>query len=363
MLIADQAPQAFGGEAPQAFGREAPQAIGQEAPQAFGAGAPEAGAASTARADDSVRGPRFDAPVAQGGYSWWYVDALSDDGRNGITIIALIGSVFSPYYAEMRRRGGGDPLQHVSLNVAVYGEGKRWAMTERFGDAVQRDKSWLEIGPSSLEWDGDCLTIRIDEIAVPIPKRLRGTVRVHPTALHDKSYQLDSAGRHHWGPIAPCARVEVELEKPSVRWSGSGYLDSNRGDEPLEAAFKRWDWSRAALKRGAAVLYDVTGRDGAGPVLGLRFDPAGGVEPFEAPPFIKLPSTLWRVERGTRGDPQGGARVVETLEDTPFYARSVLETNLLGETATAMHESLCLDRFSARWVQRLLPFRIPRALR
>jgi len=313
--------------------------------------------------DKPVHGPRFNAPVAQGGYSWWYVDALSDDGRNGITIIALVGSVFSPYYAAMRRRGGGDPLEHVSLNVAIYGEGKRWSMTERGSDAVKRDKTWLQIGPSSLEWRDGALTIDIDEIAVPVPKRVRGTVRVYPTAVHGKPYQLDSAGRHFWEPIAPCARVEVDLKRPALRWSGEGYLDSNRGDEPLEAAFKRWDWSRTALKRGAAVLYDVTGRDGDGPTLGLRFDPNGDVKPFEAPPFAKLPSTLWRVQRGTRVDRQGGARVVKTLEDTPFYARSVLETNLLGETATAMHESLCLDRFNSRWVQTLLPFRIPRAVR
>ncbi len=111
------------------------------------------------------------------------------------------------------------------------------------------------------------------------------------------------------------------------------------------------------------MLYDVTGRDGPGPLLGLRFDPAGGVERFEPPPHVPLPTTGWRVKRGTRVDPQHGARVIETLEDTPFYARSVLETRLLGETATAMHESLCLDRFSSRVVQAMLPFRIPRALR
>jgi len=34
---------------------------------------------------------------------------------------------------------------------------------------------------------------------------------------------------------------------------------------------------------------------------------------------------------------------------------------LLGESVTAMHESLSLDRFRARWVQMLLPFRMPRA--
>ena len=43
-------------------------------------------------------------PVRPGGYAWWYVDALSDDGQHGLTIIAFIGSVFSPYYAWARAR-------------------------------------------------------------------------------------------------------------------------------------------------------------------------------------------------------------------------------------------------------------------
>jgi carotenoid 1,2-hydratase len=308
-------------------------------------------------------GPRFDAPIMRGGYSWWYVDALSNDGRHGITLIALIGSVFSPYYAAMRRRkGGGDPLHHISLNVAIYGPGGRWCMTERGRDALKCEKNWLQIGPSMLEWDGDSLVITIDETAAPIPRRLRGTVRVHPTAIMNQSYPLDANARHYWQPIAPCARVEVELDRPSLSWSGRGYWDSNRGDEPLEAAFQRWEWSRTALSQGAAVLYDVTGRTGPGPLLGLRFDSAGRVEPFSPPPRVNLPSTLWRIKRGTRADAPSGARVTETLEDTPFYARSVLETNLLGEKAPAIHESLCLDRFDSRWVQMLLPFRIPRAL-
>ena len=62
-------------------------------------------------------------PVGRDGYAWWYVDALSDDGQHGLTIIAFIGSVFSPYYAWARRRGPADPLNHCALNVALYGTG------------------------------------------------------------------------------------------------------------------------------------------------------------------------------------------------------------------------------------------------
>jgi carotenoid 1,2-hydratase len=64
--------------------------------------------------------------------------------------------------------------------------------------------------------------------------------------------------------------------------------------------------------------------------------------------------------RGTQCEAGHQARVVETLEDTPFYARSLVETRLAGETATCVHESLSLDRFDSRIVQLMLPFRMPR---
>ena len=45
----------------------------------------------------AMNGPQFDQEVRDdGGYVWWYVDALSDDGLHGLTMIAFIGSVFSP---------------------------------------------------------------------------------------------------------------------------------------------------------------------------------------------------------------------------------------------------------------------------
>ncbi|MCX7894268.1 MAG: hypothetical protein N2544_18135, partial [Burkholderiales bacterium] len=79
----------------------------------------------------------FDRPVAPGGgYAWWYVDALSDDARLGLTLIAFVGSVFSPYYAWAQRRRGAPALaeQHCALNLATYGAGpRRWTMTERAG--------------------------------------------------------------------------------------------------------------------------------------------------------------------------------------------------------------------------------------
>ena len=39
----------------------------------------------------------FAKPVPDSGYRWWYIDGFSDCGRFGVTVIAFIGSVFTPF--------------------------------------------------------------------------------------------------------------------------------------------------------------------------------------------------------------------------------------------------------------------------
>jgi carotenoid 1,2-hydratase len=268
--------------------------------------------------------------------------------------------VFSPYYAWARGRGTVPAENHVALNVALYGPRARWAMTERGTAALARDSDSFVVGPSSLVWDGTALTIAIDEVAVPLPQRLRGTVRVLPAALTGHAETLDAAGRHRWRPIAPVSRVEVAMDRPALAWTGHGYWDANAGDEPLEDGFVAWTWSRAPVGSGAAVLYDAIRRDGSAVSLALRIGADGGVTPAETPPEAALPGTLWRIPRRTRADAGATPRVLATLEDAPFYARSTLATRLYGEDTAAMHESLSLDRFRTRWVKLLLPFRMPR---
>jgi carotenoid 1,2-hydratase len=282
---------------------------------------------------------------------------LSDDGQHGLAIIALVGSVFSPYYAWSGRR---DPLDHCAVNVAIYGpRGNRWAMTERGRNSLSRRRHELGIGRSSLSWDGTRLMIGIDEVAVPLPSRIRGALVVEPTGLNKESFALDAAGRHLWRPIAPFARVSAEFDAPDLRWSGDGYFDMNAGSEPLETGFVDWTWSRAALARGAAILYDARRRQEGSVSLALRFDKSGDYERLKPPPIVQLPATRWRLARQTRSD-DGKAEVSGRFEDTPFYARSRISTRLFGENVTGVHESLSLNRFANPLVRLMLPFRMPR---
>lgn len=271
-----------------------------------------------------------------------------------------MGSVFSPYYAWALRSGEVSPDNHCALNVALYSHSaRRWAMTERGARHCHREAERFVIGPSQLHWDGQALKIHIDELALPLPRRVRGTVTVHPDQLFTFSTSLHPAGRHRWGPLAPRARVEVNLSQPGQRWSGTAYLDSNEGDEPIARAFTQWDWSRSALPdHSTAVLYNLEPGTPEERLLALRFTRDGRVENFEAPPITPLPRTLWGIPRRMRSD--GPVRVVQQLEDTPFYQRAVLRSQLLGTEVESFHETLNAPRLVSPVVQAMLPWRMPR---
>ena len=308
----------------------------------------------------------FATAVGRNGYQWWYIDALSDDRRFGLTLIVFVGSVFSPYYAAARRRGPADPANHCAINAVLYNPGgkKVWALTERGRDNLLRDETRLQVGPSSILWQEQQITVAIDEITVPIPGRLRGEVRLELSGINHDDHAIDPHGRHRWWPVSPCCRIAVDLQNPRLSWQGEAYFDSNRGSEPLEACFSGWDWSRATLSDGSSIVqYHARPLNTATAPrsLALHIDPEGRSRAITPPPMMHLPRTgVWRISRQNGAEGPNGARVLRTLEDTPFYARSMLETQLLGETVTAFHESLSLTRFRRRWVQTLLPFRMPR---
>ncbi len=288
---------------------------------------------------------------------------MSDDQRHGLTLIAFVGSVFSPYYAWARRRGQADPENHCALNVALYSPGAgRWCMTERGRRHSRRSADEFVIGPSRLYWDGQCLQIDIDERGAPLPRRVRGRIRLWPGQLQRYSTAIEPTSRHRWGPIAPHARIEVDLTEPGLRWQGHAYLDSNEGDEPVEAAFDRWDWSRAQLPDGSTLVhYDLQwpGRaDHSEQQLSLRFTPQGTVEPLPTPPSQRLSRTGWAIERRMRSAEP--VRVARQLEDTPFYQRALLELPLGGRSVQAFHETLSVPRLVQPVVQAMLPFRMPR---
>jgi carotenoid 1,2-hydratase len=297
--------------------------------------------------------------LTAGGYAWWYLDAISDDGAHGICIIAFLGSVFSPYYAAARRRGSAEPLDYCAFNIVLTGATRRWCMTERPLTHVQRSAHALQIGPSSLRRDGSGYRFELRERGCPLPQPVRGTVRLQPLLQPGLAFQLDRAGHHLWAPLAPRARIEVTLDAPRLSWCGEAYFDSNRGDRPLEHDFRGWQWSRAPMDDGATVFYETDHLSDAPWPLAVRFAD-GAVHPVAVPGHVPLPHSGWGIARQACSDHAAGTRLLRTLVDAPFYARSLLRTQLGAESVVTVHESLDLQRFARRWVQWMLPFRMPR---
>jgi carotenoid 1,2-hydratase len=347
---------------PAGGGNAHPGSLSGRRQRASGSGRADGGNVGPNRSATPHRGPDFAASVATNGYAWWYIDALSDDGQHGLTIIGFVGSVFSPYYGFARRSRPTDPEDYVAINVALYGRTRRWAMTERGRLALKRDTAHLQVGPSAMSWHNGELIIDIDEIAVPLPSRIKGRVRLIPETRVEQTFAIDAMGHHLWHPIAPRTRIEVHFSRPALLWRGHGYFDHNIGSEPLEQAFRCWDWSRASTPDGSFIIYDALPRRPGDlrTTLGLAISKTGTIEYSPLPPRRDLGATLWRVTRATRCDVGAPSQVIRTLEDTPFYARSLIQTHVAGQRLSAFHESLDLDRFKRPVVQAMLPFRMPR---
>ncbi|MCG6882125.1 MAG: carotenoid 1,2-hydratase [Silicimonas sp.] len=275
-----------------------------------------------------------------------------------MSVIAFIGSVFSPWYRWSGRR---DPHDNVCINVATYGPGGRFTMTDRGRPALRQAESSFTVGPSSLTWDGKRLAIEIDEIgAPPLVSRVRGRILLTPKAVSPVEVALTGDDAHIWRPFAPVADIDVALEAKGWQWSGHGYFDANFGTRALEADFDTWTWGRYPTSHGATCFYDARRRDGSTLATALSFDSAGNVSEVDAPPQARMARSLWAVARETRADPGYRPKQVMPMLDAPFYARAMVRTQLDGEETVGVHEALDLRRFRSNLLMPMIAVRVPR---
>ena len=284
---------------------------------------------------------------------------MSDDGASSVVVIAMLGNAFSPRWARARAL---DPkassLDFSAMNVALRSGGaSRWVLTERGRASVARSADHLAIGSSEMAWEGDELVVRIDERSAPWRERVRGTIRLLPLARSELVVDLDPDGLHTWSPRVPVASVEVDFEEPRLHFRGTGYFDMNQGAGPLEDTFASWSWSRVSDGRGVAIAYDVALRDGRARARAFAASSGRELAATVHDAVVVLPTTKFGLTRTARGE-AGPITLVRTLEDGPFYARSVLRATIDGRHAFGMHETVSLDRFRSPWVRFLVPFRM-----
>lgn len=310
-----------------------------------------------ARGRGDSEGPNFNLEVPPNGYAWWYVDGLSYDGAKAISVIGFIGSVFSPWYAWSGRK---EPHNHCCINVAMYGQGWRWTMTERGKESLKQSHDQLQVGPSSYTWKNGKLIIAINEVSTPHFDKVIGTVTITPTHITNIEVNLTADGTHIWRPFAPNAEITVEIDKKGWNWKGHGYFDANFGTRALEQDFSYWTWSRLPCKGGSIAFYDADRRKGKPLSVSLKFYSDGSVEEIIAPPETPLSRSLWAVNRKTRSDIDYKPKQIKHMLDAPFYTRSGIKTKIYGEEVIGVHEALDLNRFSSPFLKPMLALRVPR---
>ena len=233
-------------------------------------------------------------------------------------------------------------------------------MTDRGEGALRQTADSFTVGPSALYWTGEKLIIDINEISsLPLVSRMRGTIEVIPTGISDVELPLTEDGTHVWRPIAPTARIKVDLGGDWT-WDGHGYFDANFGTRALEQDFDYWTWARYPVPGGSVCFYDATRRDGSDLAIGVGFSETGEITPIDTPPLTRVPRSLWAVRRETRADEGYAPRQTKAMLDAPFYTRSVVRTKINGHETEGVHEALDLNRFRGPWLMPMLAVRVPR---
>ena len=312
---------------------------------------------------------RFDLDVADGGYAWWYVDAVSSDGSLALTMIAFVGSVFSPRYAKARRvmAAGGPPAEaerHCAINFAVYRRGGRnaWALTEHAD--VARDPATPDDRAHARSRGTETNVGTTSHRGRRARDQVRWTRRAPRcaggcacTRLLGSARGSSSTGRVRARAIAgtpspPTPRWRSSSTHPRSTFSGSGYHDVNEGDEGLELGFDAWNWSRGGAAGGrTAILYDVVPRNGRRSTPSLAVHPRDRtIEPIEpdalgsavalSPDPLAcrtLDPDRARTPASADLDPRGHALLLAQLGRQPSR----------GHRLIAVHESLDLGRFAA----------------
>ncbi len=234
-------------------------------------------------------------------------------------------------------------------------------MTDRGEQALRRSNDTFEVGPSSLRWTGSKLVISINEISsLPLVSRVRGEMTVTPSAITNVELPLTKDGAHVWRPFAPTSRINVNLEAKGWQFDGHGYFDANFGVRPLEQDFSYWTWGRFPTKDGSTCFYDADRKDGTALDAAVAFDPSGHATTISAPAKTPFKRTLWALRRETRADSGVTPRQIKPMLDAPFYSRSVVETQVNGETVQGVHEALDLVRYGNPLLKPMLAVRVPR---
>ncbi len=209
-----------------------------------------------------------------GGYEWWYFDALSDDGRDCLVVIFLVGFIFSPgynrsvaRYLEDNTQPAPRPADYPAVAVTYYRDGRPLyrAINEFSSNDFSAGRTWPEcrIGNNhfKLDADGGRYVLELDAVLWR-GRRLRGSFAWDlPQDSPASTKPLNTTNTaHNWNLVAPRCRVTGHLSVAGKNgqtqdFHGTGYHDHNHDERWLPATVAEWDWGRAHFADATTAIY------------------------------------------------------------------------------------------------------------
>lgn len=215
------------------------------------------------------------------GYEWWYFDALSDDGDDGIVIIFLDNFIFSPDYnsfvsknrnlRSMHRNNSGKE-KFPALAFIYYRNGKPVYRAINEFDENEFDASETlpecRIGKNSFSYKkapyGAGYLLSID---ARLPKNRRLEAQFEWLSIESDllpgEINSGSSNAHSWNLVAPRSDVTGRItvfnrrgrKKEEIPFRGTGYHDHNFDNRWLPETVRDWQWGRAHFPDATAVFY------------------------------------------------------------------------------------------------------------
>ena len=326
-----------------------------------------------------------------GGFTWFYVDLVDDQG-GGATIIWSWGLPFLPGYASAARGGRPElPIARPSVNVAVYGGGRErfYLLSELSPGQCRWDedgRSW-RLGDSTFSWTDTAgsagaaptrvLQANLD-LALPTGGRATGSLRLAGPLRRDSPDSVaiaagDPECTHLWAPMIAASRGCLELHTPdgTLRVEGRGYHDRNSAAQPLHGlGIQSWWWGRLALKGRDLIFYRlVPSAPGAAPrdlVVDLAADGSCRAREDTGLQLGRLRRSNWGLhwpEGAAFPDPDGRpvqVGVSAVLDNGPFYHRYLLHGRCGDDEGYGIGEYLVPDRVDSDLLRPLVRMRVHR---
>lgn len=331
-----------------------------------------------------------------GGFTWFYVDLVDDQGR-GATLIWSWGLPFLPGYAKSARVGRPQlPIERPSVNLVVYEDGREsfYLLSELSPQECawgEDGRSW-RLGDCSFSWTDTpgaagsapirTLTANLD-LALPTGGRATGKLWLSGALRRDSPHVDDAAeGAHRpgdpacahlWSPMIAAGPASLELNTPAGtrRIEGRGYHDRNSATRPLQTlGIQSWWWGRVALPGRDLIFYRLTpSARGAAPrdlVVEIAEDGTCRAREGAGLQMGRERRNIWGLrwpDGATFSDPDGHPVRVEVsavLDNGPFYQRYLLRGRCGADEGYGIGENLVPDRVDTDLLRPLVRMRVHR---